>query len=561
MVRALGQRLRALTGWRRWLVAFLAGASSVLALAPFFLWGIMLFTLPVLVLLFDGAAAQARTVAHAVRSFAAIAWWWGFGYFLLGLHWIASAFIADGNFLWLLPFAVTLMPAGLALFYAAAGALAACYWPGDWRRIVVLAVVLTAAEFLRGHLFTGFPWNLLGHTLSASDGLLQWAAVFGAYGLTFLAVLLFAAPAAGGLFVGRFPTVREAAYPYAMLALLLLLWGGGYVRLLQASSSALDDKVVLRLVQPAIPQVEKWQPENKGRIFRDYLALTGSRTRARPDGLKGVTHVIWPEAALPFLLLQAPYALREIRDLLPDGVALLTGGNRAEARMAPAPGGAGLPFDISRFRRPAIYNSVLVFDDQMRLQGRYDKVHLVPFGEYLPFQSLLEAIGLRQLTRLRGGFEAGRKRGLLRVGGAPAFVPLICYEVIFSGHVVPPGPRPGWLLNVTNDAWFGHLSGPYQHFHQARLRAVEEGLPLVRAANTGVSAVIDPYGRVLAQLPLGKKAVLDATLPKPLPPTLYARYGEGVLLLLFGLGLLVLFIGRGRGAPAVRGSCGRVIER
>ena len=539
--------MRALSGWRRWAAAFLAGNASVLALAPVFLWPVMFVTLPVLVLLLDGAAAQAPTLSKAVRSFAATVWWWGFGYFFSGLYWIASAFIADGNFLWLLPLAVTLMPAGLALFFAGAGALAAFYWPAGWRRIVVLALVLAGADYLRGHLLTGFPWNLLGYTLTASDGLLQLAAILGIYGVGFLAVVIFASLTDTGVFEGRLAALRTTPFPYAMLALLLTLLASGHLRRLHAPQ-IFEEGVSLRIVQPAIAQVDKWRPENKKNIFKTYLELTGRKTPARPEGLAQVTHVIWPEAALPFLLLRAPYALRAIRALLPDQVMLITGGNRAEARMAQRadPRTANLPFDVSRYRRPAIFNSILVFDGRARLKARYDKTHLVPFGEYLPFQPVLEAMGLRQLTKLRGGFEPGQKRMLLHIAGAPAFAPLICYEAIFPGQVVPEGPRPGWLLNVTNDAWFGTLSGPYQHLHQAQVRAVEEGLPLVRAANTGISAIIGPYGRITAQLALGQKGVIDAKLPKGLPPTLYARYGDGVLILLLALTLLVLFAAHGR---------------
>ena len=537
----LAEKLRALSGWRRWMTAFAAGILSVIALPPFSAWVVMFITLPVLILLLDGAAAQATTLKQAARSFAATMWWWGFGYFLLGLYWIGQAFIVEGNFIWLMPLAVTLMPAGLALFYAAAGALAVFYWPSGWRRIVVFALLLTAAEWLRGHLFTGFPWNLLGYTLAAQDGLMQLASVFGAYGLTFLAALVFASFTDTGLFEGRFAKLTTAPFPYAALALLISMFAMGQVRL-HTGSQMEPQAINLRIVQPAVPQVEKWQPENRKKIFRDYLSLSARKTADRPGGLANVSLLIWPEAALPFLLLRAPYALRDIRKMLPENSWLVTGGNRAEAQMSlpPVKQSPELPFAMPRHRRPLIFNSVLVFDAKARLKQRYDKTHLVPFGEYLPFQGLLEAIGLRQLTRLRGGFEAGRRRAVLAAGQTPAFAPLICYEIIFPGQVVPQGPRPAWLLNLTNDAWFGTGIGPYQHLHQARLRAVEEGLPVVRAANTGISAVIDPYGRIVSQLRLGEKGIIDAKLPKNLPPTLYARYGDGILLLLLIFGITAL---------------------
>ncbi len=541
----VAEKLRALTGWRRWLTAFAMGALSVIALPPFSAWVVMFVTLPVLLLLLDGAARQARTIKQAARHFAATTWWWGFGYFLFGLYWIGQAFIVEGNFVWLMPFAVMLMPAGLALFHAAAGALAALYWPADWRRIVVFALSFTVAEWLRGHLFTGFPWNLLGYTLTAQDGLLQLASVFGAYGLTFLAVLIFASFTDIGLFEGRFAKLTTTPFPYAALAFLISMFAVGQARYSTSShrSQAAQQPVKLRIVQPAIPQEEKWKPENRKRIFEDYLALSAAKTAKRPNGLHDdVSLLIWPEAALPFFLLRAPYALRDIRAMLPEKTQLITGGNRAEAQMSlpPVKKNPNLPFNMPRHRRPLIFNSVLVFDSEARLKQRYDKTHLVPFGEYLPFQELLEAMGLRQLTRLRGGFEAGRNRRILTAGQTPSFAPLICYEIIFPGDIIPKGPRPSWLLNVTNDAWFGQGTGPYQHLHQARVRAVEEGLPVIRAANTGISAVIDPYGRIRHQLGLGKKGVIDAELPKALPPTLYARYGDGIVLLLILLAVAAL---------------------
>jgi apolipoprotein N-acyltransferase len=208
--------------------------------------------------------------------------------------------------------------------------------------------------------------------------------------------------------------------------------------------------------------------------------------------------------------------MKQIADLLPTGTILLTGA----ARYA----------DTQPGQPRRAYNSVYAIDHDGNVLSIYDKVHLVPFGEYLPFQSTLEKLGFMQLTKVQGGFLSGDRHRTYDLPGAPRFLPLICYEIVFPGAVVPSGERPGWLLNVTNDAWFGISSGPYQHFQQSRVRAIEEGLPLVRAANNGISAVVDPLGRVVRELPLGTEGVLDARLPRPVAPTLYARFGDSIAL-------------------------------
>jgi len=230
-----------------------------------------------------------------------------------------------------------------------------------------------------------------------------------------------------------------------------------------------------------------------------------------------VTHLIWPESAFPFFIARNAEALAQIADLLPQGTVLITGGARPEE-----------PTAGSQIVRG--YNSIYVIDHDGSIIGVYDKVHLVPFGEYLPYQDTLERYGLMQLTKVQGGFIPGERRRPLGVPRAPHAVPLICYEIVFPGQAVPrDGARPGWLLNLTNDGWFGaHSTGPYQHFHQARVRAIEEGLPLVRAANTGISAVVDPLGRIVKYLPLGTEGVLDAPLPRPVAPPLFVRAGDSL---------------------------------
>jgi apolipoprotein N-acyltransferase len=286
-------------------------------------------------------------------------------------------------------------------------------------------------------------------------------------------------------------------------------------------------------MQPNLPQDEKFNYEARSDVLKLYAQLSARPSKERPRGLEQTTHLIWPESALPFYLNKEPDALAQIGALLPENTVLITGGDRM---LDPRPPTA----------KGETYNSIYVVDHRAAVIALYDKLHLVPFGEYLPLQPLLERLGMVQITKLEGGFAAGERRQVLAIPGGPPMLPLICYEVIFPGELVPPGERPGWLLNVTNDGWFGMSSGPYQHLQQARLRAIEEGLPLVRAANTGISAVIDPLGRIVASLPLGSEGVLDAPLPRPVARTVYARFGDRIAGVLLAIGLACVLIRRVR---------------
>ncbi|MGE0751679.1 MAG: apolipoprotein N-acyltransferase [Variibacter sp.] len=509
-------------GWRRAAIAWIAGAASTLALAPFNAWPILFVTFPVLVWMIDGAAAGRWGRA---MSAAAVGWWFGFGYFVAGLYWVGIAFLVDAKtFAWLMPFAVLGLPALLAIFTAIGTALAGALWTPGPARVFALAASLTAAEWLRGHALSGFPWNAFGYALTTPLALAQSASVVGLWGLTFLAVAIFASPAV--LADDRKDTPRPLLLPGAALALLALMAIYGIGRL-SALPTTFVDHVKLRIMQPNLPQDKKFNYGAKAEVMRRYLTLSARQNPdgSGGDGLRGITHLIWPESAFPFLLTREPDALAQIANLLPVGTVLITGAARGEPPAAP---GRGLQ----------AYNSIYVISHDGSILGVYDKTHLVPFGEYLPLQSLLESIGLQQLTKVHGGFLSGARRRLLTIPGTPPALPLICYEIIFPGAAVPTGPRPGWMLNLTNDGWFGNSTGPYQHFQQARVRAIEEGLPLVRGANTGISAVVDPLGRVVASLPLGAETVLDAPLPKPIDPPLYVHMGDGGALLLVGAAFL-----------------------
>lgn len=503
-----------LAGWRRGGLAFAAGALSVLAFAPVFAFPILFLTFPVLVWLIDSSACR--------RSAARDGWWFAFGYFFFNLFWLGEAFLVEAEkFAVLLPFAVTLLPAALAVFWALAIAAAKAFWRAGYARLVILAVALSIAEWLRGHLFTGLPWNVPGYALTYPIELMQSAALAGVYALSILAILIFSAPLVLWFEKSWSSPARRLTVALASAAVpLALLWAYGTAAL--KTEIADVPGVKLRLVQPSVPQREKWMAEHQARIFREHLTMSAVAPDGIKDDLSNITHVVWPEAAMPFLPLEHPDALQAIADLLPDGRILLTGALRRELTDS---AGQPLPHGMRK-----AFNGLMAFDGEGRLIANYDKIHLVPFGEYLPLAPALGALGLSQLANKYGAFTPGATpRPVLSVPGLPALVGLVCYEALFPGEILQSDERPGVLVNVTNDGWFGNTTGPYQHFHQVRVRAVEEGLPIIRVANNGISAVIDPLGRVRAELGLNVRGIADARLPVALKPTLYSRMGDMLL--------------------------------
>jgi apolipoprotein N-acyltransferase len=513
-MRSLAHSVILASGWRRRLIAFGAGAAGALAMPPFGFLPAIMICLSVALWLIDRAAAENPTLGpRAIWSAATAGWWWGFGYFVAGLWWLGAAFLVEADlFAWALPFGVLGLPAVLACFFALGFALARLVWAPNASRIFALAAALTTSEWLRGHILTGFPWNTLGMALGQHVFLMQTASVVGLYGLTLLTVLVGAAPA---LFFSERTIWRRLAAPGLSLLALAALAAFGLWRVPGEAVKQVPG-ARLRLMQPNLPQDAAFGPDNRDEIMRRYLLLsaTGSGSGLPRD----ITHLVWPESAFPFLLDRDASALAQLAALLSPGQALITGAARMED---PLPGEI-----VGRF-----FNAIQVVSHDGTVTGSYDKVHLVPFGEYLPspVEALVRAIGLRQFVTMPGGFVPADSRRALSVGGLPPVAATICYEAIFPGEITGEGPRPDLILNVTNDAWFGATPGPYQHFAQARLRAVEEGLPLVRAANTGISAVVDPYGRVVDALPLGVAGILDSSLPVAIPPPIYRGLGSIIL--------------------------------
>jgi apolipoprotein N-acyltransferase len=472
------KRLQTIRGWRADLAALLLGGLSAAALPPLHVIPVLLLAVPGLLALI-GATPGTRAAARR-------GWWFGFGLNVLGLYWVTEAILVEAaRFWWLVPFAVPALAAVLAVFVAAPAALARRADTG-WRRAVVLAAAWTLSDIARQFILTGFPWNPWGSVWAipgmAGDIFIQPAAFVGVHGLT-LATLLLAATGTGS-WRGRL-----------MCVVALLAWAGfGALRL--AGPPPVESDLTAVLVQGNVPQGQKWNQNLALSIFRRYLRLTH-------DGV-ATTHgpvvVVWPETAYPFLLdRDAPQ--RAAITQATDGATALIGSVRLD--------------DHDRPR-----NALFAIQAGGAVTGVYDKWHLVPFGEYQPdwFPLPIQVVP-------GGGFAPGPGPRTLHLPGLPPVGPLICYEAIFGAELVDPADRPSWLVNITNDAWFGNSAGPRQHLAAARMRAVEEGLPLLRAANTGISAGFDAYGHEMARLGLGQTGTLEVPIPGELPPTVFARIG------------------------------------
>lgn len=500
----LAARVRALSGWRRRGLALLLGALAALALPPIHAVPLLVIAFTGLVWLVDGT----RRTGEAFR----VGWWFGLGHFAAGIYWIANALLTDPvRFGWMIPPVVGGLAAVLALFPGLAAAGMRRLGGDGPARVVVLAGMWVFGEWLRGWVLSGFPWNLIGYAWAFSDPMNQLAALTGSWGLSLLTVLAAAMPAVLGDWRldgrGR-ARLWIGAGSIALAALLLAAtWIGGAWRLPDGPSATVPD-VRLRIVQAAIDPALKNKADLREANLGRHLRLT-----IDTPGFTDATHVIWPETAAQFLLEHDPEVRRAVATAAPPGGLILTGAPRGE---------------IENGRLVQLWNSLVAVNPAAAIVGSFDKFHLVPLGEYVPLRELLPFIN--KVTPGSMDFSAGPGPVTLRLPGLPPVGPLICYEVIFPGAVVNAEDRPSWLLNLTNDAWFGTSSGPYQHFVSARLRAVEEGLPLVRAANTGISGVVDAYGRVTARMGLGDVGVIDADLPVPAAGlTPYARYGDLLL--------------------------------
>lgn len=502
-----------LEGKKRYVVALLCGVAATLALPPVCFLPLLFVACMGLFWLLQGC--------HTPKQAFYTGWWFGFGYFTTGIYWIAFALLTEPEkFGWMVPFAVFGLSGILALYYAL---FTYIFYRAPVRHSIskwmLFAVLWVVMEWLRTYLFTGFPWNLIGYAWTVSDVMMQAASVVGVYGIGLLTVLVATAPV---LWFSIQWHTHEVSYKKswpAIIALILLplVWMGGTWRLQTKIDAEVPD-VRLRIVQGNVSQYHKWKPELRAATLQRYISLTLA------PGYRSRTHIIWPETAMPYFLENTPWVRERLGELAPEGGALVTGGLRT---------------DYSGIGDYQVWNSMLMVNHEGEVVNYYDKTHLVPFGEYVPFRSILP---LEKITYGSKDFSVGEGPRVLSIPNIPPFNPLICYEVIFPQHAFHKDNKPQWILNITNDAWFGNSSGPYQHFAMARMRAVEEGIPLVRAANTGISAVVDSYGVVREKINLGKTGVLDASLPTSLPQgTIYSRWDDFIVLALIAIMCSMLF--------------------
>lgn len=500
-------------------LAFAFGAATTLSMPPWNAWPVLWITLPIFLLLAETFTTLRRTFLYG--------WAFGFGFFSTSFVWIGNAFFVDSaTFGALAVPAIGGLAAGFGLyigFVALALKLLPVPNPDAWpnaklayavARVALLAAAWSLVEWWRGWFLTGLPWNPIGSTWVTTPAVLQSASLIGVYGLSLITLL---GASAAALLVGPAPDRRVWSVIAGLQIPLVLMFGWGSYRLDGATTETVPG-LVLRMVQPNIAQADKWRPNLRESHVREQVAMSTANAEE-------VTHVLWAETAVPYPLNQAAGARALTAQAAPEKGFVLSGAVRI----------------IQQEGRRQAYNSMFAVAPDATLAATYDKFHLVPFGEYVPLQGV---IPIPQLTA-GSGFVSGAGPVTLTLPGLPAFSPLICYEIVFPGAVTDPASRPAWLFNLTNDAWFGLSSGPYQHLAAAQMRAVEEGLPVVRVANTGISAVINGYGRVLTQIGLGEKGYADSALPVDLPPTLYARFGNWPFLLLaLGLGVGAIAVGR-----------------
>ncbi len=526
--------------------ALFAGAFAALVHQPFgFLPGLLAY--PALLWMLDRLTDPGR--ASLFKAFQ-IGWLSGFVYFLISCWWVAEAFMVDAeSHAWMAPFAATLLPALLGVFWGLAFALYRL-WILTWTagqadqrgpvwRFVVFSLLFVGFEWLRGWVFGGFPWNPTGASWQAGSAMSQAAAFVGVTGLSLITLL-----GMTGMAVVRSGSNWRAVTPAIPgVLLLVLVFTSGSLRL-QAAGPVVHpeaDKAMLtvRLIQPNIGQAAKWSPDHFAKVVETYLRLSTLPPQAPAKRRPEV--IVWSEGALPAsaneLFAAESWTAPLIAGVLQPGQTLMMGAYRSHRE----------PDQPLRW-----FNSLLVLQPlegrpgTAQVVGLYDKFRLVPFGEYLPLDELLTPLGVKELARIGDGYTSGPRPAPLRVPDVPVFQPLICYEGLYSGLAQPSaGVRARWILNISNDAWFGPTSGPRQHFNLSAYRAIEEGLPMVRSTPTGISVVMDPYGRTVpgAMIAMGQAGVIDVNIPQSGELTMFTilRNGVGGLFVLFFLVILAFF--------------------
>lgn len=493
------------------LYAFIFGLLTGLAFPPLNWAGVYAIAFILLFFLLEGSRLSARPIKSGFWR----GWWFGVGMFLAGLWWIANAFFERGGiYAWFFWVPVILMPVGLALFWGAAGALYARWAGRGAARLSVFVAAFSIAELARATILSGFPWNLPAHIWVSGGTISQTASLIGVYGLSVLTLLLFALPLVA---LEKVRPLWRLVYPLIALLGLVGMVGFGHLRLALIDIS--ESSEMVRVVQLNLPQSGR-RYENREEILQAQLELSS------PDTLNGINTIIWPEGAVPTYLLRDTDLLEQIEAALPVGTTLIAGTNRADTQGE---------VDI-------YYNALAVIDrtsEGLRLSGLYDKAKLVPFGEGNPVVWLTRPFGFQSLSTNTPFFSPGEGALVMQAGELPPFQPLICYEVIYPGYTRAAENEARWLLNISNDSWYGQTTGPWQHLNIARYRTIETGLPLVRSASAGVSGLVDPLGRAVQVTRITDNTALDIAVPNPLDATPYKKYGD-LPWVLIGLALLFL---------------------
>ena len=489
--------------------AFALGILSIAALPPYFCFPILFLTLSGLFYLMQNAQTG--------KNWFKLGYWFGFGFYAFGLAWIGNALLIDAKtFGWLYPL-VLLASGGFFGLFTAFPALLSFYFKNIYARYLAFSALWVIFEWIRSFIFTGFPWNLLGTTLAFSPTTIQLASIIGTYGLSLLVLMATLAPA---LYFCN-PGKHSLALSLSLIVFLSALdLSYGLWRINKYSDSQASD-IKIRIVQPSIPQTMKWSPIALDENINKYIALSRSK------GLEDIDFIIWGETASPFPLDYDNYYRELVTNAISEKGHLITGSLRYEA-------------DENDFYQPL--NSMFILNKHGVIEAYYDKNHLVPFGEYIPFREYLPK-WVRPITNTIANFKSGTGLKNIQIGSYPSLGALICYEVIFPAQVVDEDNKPQWLVNLTNDGWYGNSSGPYQHLVTAQMRAVEEGITIVRAANTGISALIDRLGQIRNTLELNQAGILDVNLPKKLTiSTFYGKNNNFIPLILCFLNLTFGFI-------------------
>ena len=447
-----------------------------------------------------------------------IGYWFGFGHFSLGLSWAANALLIDAEtYGWLYPIAIAAAGLFFGLFIGLPAVLSN-FFKSPWSKLFAFSGLWGLSEWLRSFILTGFPWNLLGSALTFDPRYFQTVSIYGTYGLSMILLLWSMLPGIWFLSAKKSKICALGIF----IILPLLVCGYGYTRINRLSPQFATPGLTVRMVQPSIAQDKKWDMAALEENFAQHIELGAA------EGLDKVDFVIWGETASPFPLDMDSRHREQILTSIPPHGYLITG----LVRVQTTPYGQLLP-----------YNSTLIINKQGEIEDYYDKSHLVPFGEYIPLRRFLPE-WIKPITNTVANFEAGPGPRTLQIGSYPPFGVLICYEIIFPAEITNHKQRPEWLINLTNDAWYGDSAGPRQHLISARLRAVEEGLSIVRVANSGISAGIDPLGRIIGQIPLNEHQILDIQLPSKLSTnTFYGNYGNFVPIFLIMLNItLAIYI-------------------